>query len=268
MIPWLAPDDPFPPVASSLAEPSGLLAASGHLDADMLVRAYAHGIFPWYSEPHPVLWWSPDPRMVLLPGEFVARRSLVRRLRAGLNAGRFEVHVDGDFEATMQACAAPRRGQDGTAPKHDLEHLRRRDARAKLAGHDGRRATLLREAHPRAVDEIAPVQHCRGDAQQEPERLLGLACPAEAEILLEGHPSRHEVQHRGPHADWRHRDGWNAPGCAGLEHALTRFEGEEVEPVHIDVGALQELVEIVGRHAVFEGNDFDVGIDVSPHDAI
>jgi len=114
MIPWLAPDDPFPPVASSLAEPSGLLAASGHVDADMLVRAYARGIFPWYSEPHPVLWWSPDPRMVLLPEEFVARRSLVRRLRAGLNAGRFEVRVDGDFEATMQACAAPRRGQDGT----------------------------------------------------------------------------------------------------------------------------------------------------------
>jgi len=114
MIAWLAPDDPFPPVERSLAHPDGLLAASGHLDADMLVAAYEQGIFPWYSETDPVLWWSPDPRMVLYTDEFVARRSLVRRIRAGLNAGRFEVRLDADFTATMRACAAPRPGQDGT----------------------------------------------------------------------------------------------------------------------------------------------------------
>ena len=114
MIPWLAPDDPFPPVERSLAEPNGLLAASRHLDAEVLARAYSQGIFPWYSQGDPVLWWSPDPRMVLFTGEFVARRSLVRRIRAGLNARRFEVRVDADFAATMRECAAPRPGQDGT----------------------------------------------------------------------------------------------------------------------------------------------------------
>ncbi len=114
MIPWLAPDDPFPPVDRSLAQPNGLLAASRRLDPERLVAAYERGIFPWYSEGQPVLWWSPDPRMVLFTDEFVARRSLVRRIRAGLNAGRIEVRVDADFAATMRACAEPRPGQDGT----------------------------------------------------------------------------------------------------------------------------------------------------------
>jgi len=114
MIRWLAPDQPFPPVERSLQHPNGLLAASHHLDADTLVRAYAQGIFPWYSETDPVLWWSPDPRTVLFTDEFVARRSLVRRIRAGLNAGRLDVRIDADFAATMRACAAPRGDQDGT----------------------------------------------------------------------------------------------------------------------------------------------------------
>jgi len=114
MIPWLAPDDPFPPVERSLAHPNGLLAASRHVDASALVAAYSQGIFPWYAENDPVLWWSPDPRMVLFTDEFIARRSLVRRIRAGLNAGRFEVRVDADFAATMRDCAGPRRGHDGT----------------------------------------------------------------------------------------------------------------------------------------------------------
>ena len=114
MIPWLATGDPFPPAERSLAHPNGLLAASRHVDANSLVAAYSQGIFPWYAEGDPVLWWSPDPRMVLFTDEFVARRSLVRRIRAGLNAGRFEVYVDADFPATMRDCAAPRRGHDGT----------------------------------------------------------------------------------------------------------------------------------------------------------
>jgi leucyl/phenylalanyl-tRNA--protein transferase len=115
MIPWLAPDDPFPPVARSLAEPSGLLAASGHVDADMLVRAYAHGIFPWYSEPHPVLWWSPDPRMVLHAAEFKLSRSLAKTLRRFVRTPGCELRIDGDFRAVIQACAGtPREGQGGT----------------------------------------------------------------------------------------------------------------------------------------------------------
>jgi len=122
MIPWLTPDDPFPPVDRSLAHPNGLLAASGQIDADTLVDAYSHGIFPWYSETDPVLWWSPDPRMVLFTAEFVARRSLVRRIRSGLNAGRYEVRVDVDFAATMRGCAAPRRHQDGTWITDEMFH--------------------------------------------------------------------------------------------------------------------------------------------------
>jgi len=114
MIPWLAPEDPFPPVERSLAHPNGLLAASRHIDAGALVLAYSQGIYPWYAQGDPVLWWSPDPRMVLFTEEFIARRSLVRRIRSGLNAGRFEVRIDVDFAATMRDCAAPRRGQDGT----------------------------------------------------------------------------------------------------------------------------------------------------------
>jgi leucyl/phenylalanyl-tRNA--protein transferase len=114
IVPWLEPGDRFPSVKRGHAEPNGLLAASRHVDARTLAQAYARGIFPWYGADYPVLWWSPDPRMVLFTAEFAARRSLVRRIRAGLNAGRLEVRIDADFEATMRACAAPRRGQDGT----------------------------------------------------------------------------------------------------------------------------------------------------------
>lgn len=114
MITWLAPGDPFPPVERSLAQPNGLLAASRSLGADRLVAAYERGIFPWYGEGDPVLWWSPDPRLVLMTDQFIARRSLVRRIRAGLNAGRLKVQLDADFTATMRACAAPRPGHDGT----------------------------------------------------------------------------------------------------------------------------------------------------------
>ena len=105
MIPWLGPDDPFPPVERSLAHPSGLLAASRHIDARTLILAYSQGIFPWYAQDDPVLWWSPDPRMVLFTAEFVARRSLVRRIRAGLNAGRLEVRVDAYFGESMFSAA-------------------------------------------------------------------------------------------------------------------------------------------------------------------
>jgi leucyl/phenylalanyl-tRNA--protein transferase len=114
MIAWLEPGEPFPPVSRSLVNPNGLLAATGHIDADTLVAAYSRGIFPWYDEPDPILWWSPNPRMVLYTSAFVISRSLKRRIRAGLNAQRFEVRIDANFAATMRACAAPRRHQEGT----------------------------------------------------------------------------------------------------------------------------------------------------------
>jgi leucyl/phenylalanyl-tRNA--protein transferase len=110
MIPFLSPGAPFPPVARALRRPNGLLAAGGDLSVDTLVRAYAAGIFPWYSEGDPVLWWSPDPRMVLFTAEFHVSRSLARRLRRGT----FRVTMDAAFEAVLEACAAPRDEEGGT----------------------------------------------------------------------------------------------------------------------------------------------------------
>src|SRR3979411_823428 len=69
MIPWLGLHDPFPPVDEALVEPNGLLAAGGDLSPERLLDAYSRGIFPWFNDEDPVLWWSPDPRMVLFPGE-------------------------------------------------------------------------------------------------------------------------------------------------------------------------------------------------------
>lgn len=114
MIPWLRAGDPFPPVENALAAPNGLLAAGAELTRERLLDAYRHGIFPWYSDGEPVLWWSPDPRMVLIVDEFRAARSLRRTIRAALAAGRLEVSADRDFRAVIEACRAPRRGQDGT----------------------------------------------------------------------------------------------------------------------------------------------------------
>jgi leucyl/phenylalanyl-tRNA---protein transferase len=110
MIPWLDAGQPFPPVHRALREPNGLLAAGGDLSVRRLLEAYRHGIFPWYSDGQPILWWSPEPRMVLAPVEFVVSRSLRKRLR---NAG-FEVRTDTAFEAVIGECAAPRPDQDGT----------------------------------------------------------------------------------------------------------------------------------------------------------
>lgn len=110
MIPWLDRDQPFPPLTRALAEPNGLLAAGGALTAERLIDAYRNGIFPWYSEGQPLLWWSPDPRMVLVPGDFKISRSLGKRLKQG----HFEVRVDTAFETVMRACAAPRGRHGGT----------------------------------------------------------------------------------------------------------------------------------------------------------
>ena len=100
----------FPPVETALAEPNGLLAMGGDLSLERLLDAYRHGIFPWFNPGEPILWWSPDPRMVLVPGEVRVTRSLAKRMR---NAG-FELRVDTAFADVMQACAGPRAGETGT----------------------------------------------------------------------------------------------------------------------------------------------------------
>jgi leucyl/phenylalanyl-tRNA--protein transferase len=118
MIPWLCSSDPFPPVSRALREPNGLLAAGADLAVPRLLEAYRHGIFPWYSEGEPVLWWSPDPRMVLVPGRLVVSRSLRKRLRRR----GFSIRTDTSFEEVMQACAEPRLGQTGTWISADMIH--------------------------------------------------------------------------------------------------------------------------------------------------
>ena len=100
----------FPPVEQALRSPNGLLAAGGDLSSARLLEAYRHGIFPWFGEGEPILWWSPDPRMVLFPHEFKVSNSLRKTLRNG----RHEVRFDSNFEQVMRACAAPREGASGT----------------------------------------------------------------------------------------------------------------------------------------------------------
>ncbi|MGH6622567.1 MAG: leucyl/phenylalanyl-tRNA--protein transferase, partial [Burkholderiaceae bacterium] len=101
MIPWLAPGQAFPPVERALQAPNGLLAASGELDTDRLVAAYSQGIFPWYSEGEPVLWWSPDPRMVLMTDEFHVSRSLHKAMRRAGRRPGIELRIDYAFDEVM-----------------------------------------------------------------------------------------------------------------------------------------------------------------------
>jgi len=110
MIPWLTPESHFPPLDTALLKPSGLLAAGGDLSPQRLIEAYRRGIFPWFNEGEPILWWSPDPRMVLFPGELKISRSL----RKTLKKDNYEIRVDNAFSEVIQACAAPRGEQPGT----------------------------------------------------------------------------------------------------------------------------------------------------------
>ena len=113
MIPWLEPDEPFPAVETALRRPNGLLAATENISTAQLLRAYPRGIFPWYSDGDPVLWWSPDPRMVLFTDELRVHRSLRKHIAAALKTD-LTIYCDRDFAATMRACADLRAGQDGT----------------------------------------------------------------------------------------------------------------------------------------------------------
>jgi len=116
---WLNRDTPFPPVDFALEDPPGLLAAGGDLSLPRLCAAYRQGIFPWYSEGEPILWWSPDPRMVLACEDFSPSHSLRKRLRTIARAetqvhAPVEIRVDTAFEAVIGACATLRGGQAGT----------------------------------------------------------------------------------------------------------------------------------------------------------
>lgn len=110
MIPLLGSADPFPPVESALDDPNGLLAAGGGLGVERLVAAYSRGIFPWFNAGDPVLWWTPDPRMVL----FVREMKIARSLRKRLRKRDYTVTADRAFKDVLGGCAAPRSGDRGT----------------------------------------------------------------------------------------------------------------------------------------------------------
>lgn len=113
MIVWLDPDnddDPFPPLSDAQTDPNGLLAAGGSLSPKRLLSAYRQGIFPWFDETQPILWWSPAPRMVLKPSDIHISKSL-RKL---IKKERFECSFDQAFASVIEACAKDRDGQDGT----------------------------------------------------------------------------------------------------------------------------------------------------------
>lgn len=123
-IPWLGPNDPFPnPQTESDPDPEvpGLLAVSERIFTGQLLRAYQRGIFPWYSERQPVLWWSPDPRMTLNPAEFKVSHSLRKSIKQFLDDPDMQLCVDLDFAGVMRACATTERvGQDGTWITHEI----------------------------------------------------------------------------------------------------------------------------------------------------
>lgn len=133
---WLAPGEAFPDPAQAWGPRSsapGLLAAGGSLDVETLARAYRSGIFPWFSDGQPILWWSTDPRMVLRPVEFKLHRSLRKTLQRFVDDAHCELRIDSAFDAVIQACATSHReGQDGTWILPDMVEAYRELHRAGL----------------------------------------------------------------------------------------------------------------------------------------
>jgi leucyl/phenylalanyl-tRNA--protein transferase len=125
MIPWLETNTPFPDVSEALTiDAPGLLAAGADLSPQRLLLAYQHGIFPWFSEGQPILWWSTDPRMVLFTEHFKTSDSLKKTLRrverSRVGGGRWNVSFDTAFEGVMRSCAAPRKDGPGTWISEDI----------------------------------------------------------------------------------------------------------------------------------------------------
>jgi leucyl/phenylalanyl-tRNA--protein transferase len=118
---WIDPDSPddnFPPVADALTQPDGLLCFGGDLGTDRILNAYKRGIFPWYSEGQPIMWWSPSPRCVIYPNELIIRRSLKKMMR---NAGYY-FSIDKAFPDVIRACSAPRDEEGGTWITRDIQN--------------------------------------------------------------------------------------------------------------------------------------------------
>lgn len=117
---WLDPNQPeqaFPDLDQALEDPNGLIAIEGCLSAKRLINAYRAGIFPWYNENEPILWWSPDPRLVIFPNKINISRSLAKTLRKP----HYEVRFDTAFESVIQACSNPRKDAMGTWISDDIQ---------------------------------------------------------------------------------------------------------------------------------------------------
>jgi leucyl/phenylalanyl-tRNA--protein transferase len=116
------PESPFPPTGQALDNPQGLLALGGDLSPVRLINAYRQGIFPWYAEDQPILWWSPAPRCVIYPRDV----HISRRLRRRYNQGRFRLSADQSFAAVIDACAGPRSDHEGTWITIEMQSAYRR----------------------------------------------------------------------------------------------------------------------------------------------
>jgi len=118
-LPWLEDTGGiFPPASEAFDEPNGLLCAGGQLEPEVLLSAYSQGIFPWFDDDQPILWWSPNPRMIIEIDSFKASRS-VRKL---IRRGEFSFSLDTAFEQVIEDCAAPRRDDNGTWITHEMRH--------------------------------------------------------------------------------------------------------------------------------------------------
>jgi leucyl/phenylalanyl-tRNA---protein transferase len=112
------PTEPFPPVHHALNDPNGLLAIGGCLSPTRLLNAYRHGIFPWFNPDDPILWWSPNPRLVLFPTQLYVSRRLAKTIRSG----KFIFTIDTAFEHVIDACSKPRNYTDNTWITNEIKH--------------------------------------------------------------------------------------------------------------------------------------------------
>ncbi|MDR2216205.1 MAG: leucyl/phenylalanyl-tRNA--protein transferase [Nevskiaceae bacterium] len=193
---WISADAPpehFPDVALALDDPPGLLAGGGDLSVPRLLAAYRRGIFPWYLPGQPVLWWSPDPREVLLPAQFHASRSLLRRLRRG----EFRITENQDFPAVVDGCAADRSGALGTwiTPEMRAAYIdlaRRGDAHSIEIWRDGELAGGLYGVRVGPVFCGESMFSRRDDASKAALAHLVGQCPARGITLIDCQlPSAH-----------------------------------------------------------------------------
>ena len=210
MIPFLPPGARFPPVERARRRPDGLLAAGADLTVDTLVRAYTHGIFPWFNEGDPILWWSPNPRMVLPCANFHLSRSLRRRLK------RHDVCVSFDraFAEMLAACAAPRDDEGGTwlVPDMQAAYLEMHERGLAHSVEVWRGERLLGGLYGVALGKMFFGESMVSMRDRRVEDRAGLAGGADARV---GH-----ADHRLPDGDAAPRIARRARGAAAAVHRM------------------------------------------------